>query len=81
LSTRSALTEGSDRDNFCLIHPKVQLGTGAVQGVHRPDKRLRVVNLSEVLKDYCCRHAQSQRLQRVAVTEGFPQGVRARGPF
>ena len=35
---------------FVLIHPEVQLGTGAVQGVRRPGKSLRVVNLSEAFE-------------------------------
>jgi hypothetical protein len=56
----------------------VQLGTGAVQGVRRLGKSLRVANLSEVLKEYYCRRVQSQRLQHLAVVEGLPQGVRAR---
>jgi hypothetical protein len=38
VSARSALTEGSDRDSFCSHSPKVQLGTGAVQGVRRPSE-------------------------------------------
>jgi hypothetical protein len=37
---RSALTEGSDRVAFVLIHPEVQLGTEAVQGVRRLRKVL-----------------------------------------
>jgi hypothetical protein len=48
----------------------VQLGTGAVQGVRRPSKSLRVANLSEELKDCCCRCAQSRRLQHLDVVEG-----------
>jgi hypothetical protein len=68
VSARSALTEGSDRDSFCShSSQKVQLGTGAVQGVRRPGKSLRVANLSEVLKDCCCRCAQSRRLQHLDV--------------
>ena len=39
----------------------MQLGTGAMQGVRRPDKSLMVANLSEVFKDYCCRCAQGRR--------------------
>jgi hypothetical protein len=35
VSARSALTEDSGSLAFVLIHPKVQLGTRAVQGVHR----------------------------------------------
>jgi hypothetical protein len=54
----------------------VQLGTGAVQGVCRPGKSLRVANLRGILKDCCCRCAQSQRLQHLDVVEGLPQGVR-----
>jgi hypothetical protein len=38
VSARSALTEGSDRVAFVLICSKVQLCTGAVQGVRRPSE-------------------------------------------
>jgi hypothetical protein len=38
LSTRSALTEDSDRVAFVLIHSEVQTGTGAVQGVCKPSE-------------------------------------------
>jgi len=40
VSARSALTKGSDRVAFVLISAKVQIGTGAVQGVRRPSKVL-----------------------------------------
>ena len=70
-SASSVLIEGSYRDNFCShSSPKVQLGTEAVQGVRRPGKRLMVVNLSEELKDCCCREVQSQRLQHLAMLKG-----------
>jgi hypothetical protein len=35
VSARSALTKGSDRVAFVLVHSEVQIGTGAVQGVRR----------------------------------------------
>jgi hypothetical protein len=57
----------------------VQLGTGAMQGVRRLGKRLRVENLNEELKDYCCRRAQSRVTSSPRCVEGLPQGVRARG--
>jgi hypothetical protein len=38
VSARSALTKGSDRVAFVLIHSEVQTGTGAVQGVRRPSE-------------------------------------------
>jgi hypothetical protein len=47
VSARSVLTKGSDRDSFCSHSSKVQLGTGAMQGVRRLGKSLRVSNLSE----------------------------------
>jgi hypothetical protein len=48
VSARSVLTEGSDRDSFCShSSQKVQTGTGAVQGVRKLGKSLRVANLSE----------------------------------
>jgi hypothetical protein len=36
------------------------------------------VNLSEVLKDCCCRCAQSRRNSTLRSVRGLPQGVRAR---
>jgi hypothetical protein len=79
VSIRSALTEGSDRDNFCShSSQRCRLGTGAMQGVRRPGKSLRVVSLSGYLKEYCCKCVQSQRLQHLDRVEGLPQGVRAR---
>jgi hypothetical protein len=38
----------------------VQLGIGDMQGGRRPGKGIRVANLSEVLKDCCCKGAQSR---------------------
>jgi hypothetical protein len=46
----------------------VQLGTG-VQGVCRQGS-FRVANLSKVLKDCCCKCAQSRRIQHLDVFEG-----------
>ena len=57
----------------------MQMGKGVVQGVRRPGKSLRVANLSEVLKDCCCRRVQSwKRLQHLDVVEGLSQGVHAK---
>jgi hypothetical protein len=61
VSARSALTEGSDRDNFCS-----HLRRSAVEHRSRArsvqaKKSLRVANLSEELKDCCCRCAQSRK--------------------
>jgi hypothetical protein len=36
VSARSALTKGSDRDSFVLIHSEVQTDRGVVQRVRRP---------------------------------------------
>jgi hypothetical protein len=67
---RSALTEGLDSLTFVLIHPKVHLGIGAVQGVRRL-RKVSLVNLSRVLKDYCCRCAQSRKVLRyLEISEG-----------
>jgi hypothetical protein len=61
VSARSALTKGSDGDNFCSHSPqKVQLGIGVVQGVHRPSE-VQGCEPERQLKDYCCRSAQSRR--------------------
>jgi hypothetical protein len=60
VSARSALTEGSDSLAFVLIHPKVQLGTGAVQGVRRPSE-VQGCEPEQELKDCCCRCAQSRK--------------------
>jgi hypothetical protein len=38
VSARSALTKGSDRVAFVLVHSEVQLGIRTVQGVRRPSK-------------------------------------------
>jgi hypothetical protein len=57
----------------------VNLVTGAMQGVRRPGKGLRVANLSKDLEDCCCRHAQSRReTSTFSMIESFSQGVRAR---
>jgi hypothetical protein len=71
VSARSALTEGSDRDSFCSHSSQgCRLGTGACKECAEQVKRLKVVNLSEVSKDYCCRSAQSRkRLQHLEVVE------------
>jgi hypothetical protein len=37
------------------------------------------VDLSEVLRDYCCRCAQSRRSSTLEVFENLVQGVRAGG--
>jgi hypothetical protein len=66
VSARSALTRGSDSLAFVLIHPKVQLGTGAVQGVRRPSE-VQGCEPEQELKDCCCRCAQSRRIQHLEV--------------
>jgi hypothetical protein len=58
----------------------VQLGTGVMQGVHRPGESLRVANLSKLLRDCCCRSAQSPGTSTLRwFIEGLPQGVHAEG--
>jgi hypothetical protein len=56
----------------------VQLGTRAMQGVHRLGKSLRVAYLSEVSKDCCGRRVQKMEISTLSVVEGLLQGVRAR---
>jgi hypothetical protein len=58
-SARSALTEGSDSLTLVLIHPEVKLGYRS-RARSAQAKEVSVVNLSEVLKDCCCRCAQSR---------------------
>jgi hypothetical protein len=60
VSARSALTRGSGSLAFVLIHPKVQLGTGAVQGVRRLSE-VQGCEPEQGLKDYYCRCVQSRR--------------------
>jgi hypothetical protein len=48
-----------------------------VQGVRRL-RKVSVVNLSEALKDCCCRCAQSRKNSTLGSVRGLPQGVRAR---
>jgi hypothetical protein len=61
-SARSALIKGSCSLSFVLIHPQVQLGTGAMQGVHRPSE-VQGCEPEQELKDCCCRCAQSRSIQ------------------
>jgi hypothetical protein len=57
----------------------VQLGTGAVQSVHRPSEALGVCNQNDLLRDCCCRECvESKGVQHLKVFEGLPQGVPAR---
>jgi hypothetical protein len=77
VSARSVLTGGSGSLAFVLIHPKVQLGTGAMQGVRRPSE-VQGCEPEQELKDYCCRCAGSKEFQHLKVFENLPQGVRAR---
>jgi hypothetical protein len=56
----------------------VQLGTGAVQGVRRLGKSLRVTNLSEHRRTVAAGVRRVEELQHLDVVEGLPQGVRAR---
>ena len=56
----------------------MKLGTGAMQGVHRLGKSLRVVNPSKSLKDCCCKCVQSRRVSTLRCVEGLSQGVRTR---
>jgi hypothetical protein len=61
VSAKSVLTKCSNRDTFGSHSPRSKIWfIGAVQGVRRLDKGLRVANLSKALKDCCCRCAQSQ---------------------
>ena len=55
----------------------MSLGIGAVQGVHRL-RKVSIVNLSEALKDCCCRCAQSRKNSTLGSVRGLPQGVRTR---
>jgi hypothetical protein len=48
-----------------------------VQGVCRL-RKVSVVNLSEALKDYCCRCAQSRKNSTLGSVRGLSQGVCAR---
>ena len=70
--------KGSIRDRFCSHFLKGAVRHSAVQGVRRPRESLRVANLSNELKDCCCRSAQSWETSTLVEVEGFPQGVCAR---
>jgi hypothetical protein len=61
-SARSALTKGSGSLAFVLIHPQLQLGTGAMEGVHRPSE-FEGCEPKKELKDCFYRCAQSRSIQ------------------
>jgi hypothetical protein len=69
VSARSALTEGSDRVAFVLIHPKCSWAQEPCKECAGRVK-FRVANLSEELKDCCCRCAQSRKDSTLEVFEG-----------
>jgi len=73
--------KGSNRDIFDSHFLEGAVGHRVMQEVHRPGKSLRVGNLSEEIKYYYCRCAQSRRLRHLDEVEGLSQGVRARRFF
>jgi hypothetical protein len=79
-STRSALTKGLGSLSFVLIHPQVQLGTGAMQGVHRPSE-FEGFEPKQELKDRFYRCAQSQSIQALESVWWLLQGVRTGSLF